>query len=81
MSLAAGVIAIVLVVFFLVGVAVGVIVVFALSARRADKAEREEPWPQAPRADWPYLGDPDPDPDPDDEEPGPPSWWQDRGGR
>jgi hypothetical protein len=77
MSLAAGVIAIVLFVFFLVGVAVGVIVVFALSARRADKAEHQEPSPQAPRADWPYLGEPDPD----DEGPGRPPWRQDRGGR
>jgi hypothetical protein len=79
MSLAVGVIAIVLVVFFLVGVAVGVIVVFALSARRVDKAEHEEPSPRAPQADWPFPGEPEPDPD--DEEPGQPPWWQDRGGR
>src|ERR1019366_2025433 len=40
MSSTAGVLAVVLFVFFVVGVAVGIVVVIALSARRADNAER-----------------------------------------
>lgn len=77
MSVAAAVTAIVLLVIFLVGIAVGIIVVFAMSARRADKAERQDLPPEAPRADWPYLGEPDPD----DDEPGQPSGWPERGDR
>jgi hypothetical protein len=68
---AADVMAIVLFLFFLVGVAVGVLVVFAMSARRAHKAGPPLP-PVAPRPSaWPSrLGH-----DPDDREPNEPSWW------
>ncbi len=41
MSSTADVLAIVLFVFFAVGVAVGIVTVIALSARRADKADRQ----------------------------------------
>ncbi len=60
--------AIILFLFLLVGVAVGVLAVIALSARRAHTAVRYVPPP--PPA-WPYLAGRDPDEsDPD----GPPRW-------
>ena len=65
---AAAVMAIVLFLFFLVGVAVGVLVVIALSTRSADKTVS--------RPDtWPYRSGPDPD----QGEPDEPPWWQQRG--
>ena len=73
---AAAVTAIVLFLFFLVGVATGIAVVIALSARRAHKAERLDQLPAPPRAGWPYLNEPDLDDDESDE----PPWWQARGG-
>jgi hypothetical protein len=67
---AAGVMAIVLFLFFLVGVAVGVLLVVAVSARRAHKAVR----PVAPPTTWPHL----PGPGPDDSAPDEPAWWHAR---
>ena len=77
MSVAAAVTAIVLLVIFLIGIGVGIIVVFAMSARRADKAERRDLPPETPRTGWPYRGEPGPD----DDEPGPPPLWPERGDR
>ncbi len=76
MSGAAAVVAVVLFVFFLVGVAVGIVIVIAMSARRADKAVRLARVPVAPRRTWPYLDEEDPD----DDEPGESPWWPTRGG-
>ena len=74
MSAAADVMAGVMFAFFLVGVAVGVVVVIALSARRADKAARQSPPAEPPRRTWPYR------PETDDHGPDEPPWWQARGG-
>jgi hypothetical protein len=72
---AADVMAIVLFLFFLVGVAVGVLVVVAVSARRAHKAGPPLP-PVAPSPSaWPYR----PGHDPDEREPNEPPWWHARG--
>ena len=66
---AADVMAIVLFLFFLVGVAVGVLVVVAVSARRAHKAGPLLP-PVAAPSNWPYrLGR-----DPDETESNEPGW-------
>jgi hypothetical protein len=70
---AAAVMAVVLFLFFLVGVAVGVLVVIAVSARRAHKvASHVAPPPQT----WPYQSGPGPDEGGADE----PPWWQARSG-
>jgi len=61
--------AIVLFVFFAVGVAVGIVTVIALSARRADKADRRPRQRPAPAADPGYF---------DDEPAEEPPWWQSR---
>ncbi len=59
-------------VFFAVGVAVGTVTVIALSARRADKADRWRRHAAAPAAEAAYF---------DDDEPGEqPPWWQRRDG-
>jgi hypothetical protein len=71
MSATADVLAIVMFVFFAVGVAVGIVIVIAFSAQRADKADRQHRRPAPPAADPGYY----PDDDPDDE----PPWWQSRG--
>ncbi len=76
MSNAATVMTVVMFFFFLVGVAVGIIAVFALSAHRAGKANRQNRPPRTRRGEWPYLSEVDPD----DEEPDEPRWWQARGG-
>jgi hypothetical protein len=70
MSVTADVMAVVLFLFFAVGVAVGVVVVIALSARRADQADRWSPRRGTPAARSGYSDD-----EPDDE----PPWWQTRG--
>ena len=71
MSATADVMAVVLFVFFAVGVAVGVVVVIALSARRVDRADRWNRRPGTPVARSGYS---------DDDEPGDDSpWWQTRG--
>ena len=70
---AAAVIAIVLFLFFLVGVVVGVLVVIALSARRAHKAA---PQARPSAGTWPDLSEPDPGEGGPDE----PPWWRARGG-
>jgi hypothetical protein len=63
--------AIVLFAFFAVGVAVGVVVVIALSARRADQADRWSRRERPPAARSSYS---------DDDEPGDDSpWWRERG--
>ena len=72
---AAAVTAIVLFLFFLTGVATGILVVIAMSARRAHKkADRPDPPPGTPRVGWPYLNEPDSD----DDEPDEPPWRQAR---
>ena len=71
MSVTADVMAIVLFVFFAVGVAVGVVVVIALSARRADQAYRWSRRQGTPPARSGYSDDDEPD----DDSP----WWQERG--
>lgn len=76
MSGAAAVVAVVLSVFFLVGVAVGIVMVIAVSSRRADKAVRPDRAPVASRRTWPYLDEASPD----DDEPGEPASWPTRGG-
>ena len=71
MSVTADVMAIVLFVFFAVGVAVGVVVVIALSARRADQADRWSRRQGTPPARSGYSDDDEPDDEP--------PWWQTRG--
>ena len=71
MSATADVMAIVLFAFFAVGVAVGVVVVIALSARRADQADRWSRRQGTPPARSGYSDDDEPD----DDSP----WWQERG--
>ena len=69
----AAVFAIVMFLFFLVGVAVGVVLVASLSARRAEKVKvprRIDP----PLKAWPL----DPETGPDDDEPDEPPWWRSR---
>ena len=68
---AAAVMAVVLLLFFLLGVAVGVLVVIALSARRAHHAVRQT---RPVTGAWHLPG-------PDTEQGGPdePPWWQARG--
>jgi hypothetical protein len=72
---AAAVMASVLFVFFGVGVTVGVLLVMALSARRAHKAARR-PGPALPRPGRRPYG---PETDLDDDGPDQPPWWQARG--
>ena len=74
MSPTADVMAIVLFVFFAVGVAVGVVVVIALSARRVDTANRRNRRPRTPDLSSGYFADDD---EPGDE-PDEPRWWQTR---
>ena len=70
---AAAVMAIVLFLFFLVGVAVGVLVVIAVSARKAHKAVPQiRPVAPPPSDRWPYRSGYDPDEDGPDE----PPWWR-----
>lgn len=72
---AAAVMAIVLFVFFLAGIGVGIIAVYAVSVRRAGKADGQDHSPEAPRDEWPYLNEAGPDDEPDE-----PPWWQARTG-
>ena len=72
---AAAVLAILFFLFFGVGVGVGALVVFAMSARRAHKAVPQVRPVDAPRGTWPYLPGHDPDEDGPEESP----WWQARG--
>jgi hypothetical protein len=74
MSAAADVMAAVLFVFFGVGVAVGIVVVIALSAHRADKADRWSSRGRTPDGGSGYYGDDEPDDGPEE-----PPWWQTRG--
>jgi hypothetical protein len=74
MSGGAVVMAVVLFIFFAIGITVGFVVVIALSARRADRAERQNRRTPPPRGRWPYL----PETGPHDEEPDEPGWWHDR---
>jgi hypothetical protein len=73
MSVTADVMAVVLFLFFAVGVAVGVVVVIALSARRADQADRWSRHQGTPAARSGYSDDEPDGPD------GQPPWWQTRG--
>ena len=70
---AAAVMAVVLLLFFLLGVAVGVLVVIALSARRAHQSVRQT---RPVTSTWPHLPGPDPEEGGADESP----WWQARDG-
>jgi Flp pilus assembly protein protease CpaA len=75
MSAATATVTIVLFVLFLSGVAVGFLVVTALSARRADKALRLVS-PASPHpGQWPHPPAAGPDDTPDE-----PGWWHGRGG-
>jgi len=69
---AADVMAIILFAFFLAGVATGIVVVAALSARRAHKAARRIGPATPPLSRRPYV--PEIDDGPDE-----PPWWQTRG--
>ncbi|HEX2821516.1 MAG TPA: hypothetical protein VHO07_15295 [Streptosporangiaceae bacterium] len=60
----------VLLAFFGVGVAVGIVVVVALSAHRGDKADRWSRRGRTPDGGSGYYGDDEPDE---------PPWWQTRG--
>jgi hypothetical protein len=73
---ATAVMAIVLFLFFLVGVAVGVLGVIAWSARRAHKTVPQAQPVAAPPGTWPYL----PGHDPDEGGPDEPPWWHARSG-
>jgi hypothetical protein len=73
---AAAVTTIVLFLFFLVGVTVGVLVVIAVSARRAHKTVPQARPVARPPGTWP---DP-PGHDPDEGGPDEPPWWHVRGG-
>ena len=64
----------VLLVFFGVGVAVGIVVVIALSAHRADNAYRWDRRGRTPDGGSGYYGDDGPDDEPDES-----PWWQTRG--
>ncbi len=77
MSATAAVMA-VLLVFFGVGVAVGIVVVIALSAHRADNADRLNRRGRMPDGGSGYYGNDEPDDGPDDG-PEEPPWWQTRG--
>jgi MFS superfamily sulfate permease-like transporter len=74
---AVGALALVLFIVFLVGIAVGVVVVIASSARRADAATRREGPVVPPQERWPHL----PGTNSDDQEPDEPPWRHARGGR
>jgi hypothetical protein len=70
----AAVTGIVLLVFFVAGIAVGIVIIIAMSARRTGKAndpDRPETPEEAP-LDTEEHG-------PDDDEPDKPPWWQARG--
>jgi hypothetical protein len=72
----AAVLAIVFFLFLLVGVAVGVLVVIAVSARRAHQAVPQVRPVAPPAGTWPYL----PGHDPGEGGPDEPPWWHERGG-
>ena len=74
--MSAAAVTIVFLLFFLVGIAVGVLVVIALSARRAHKAVPHVRPVAPPPGTWPYLSGPGPD----EGEPDEPSWWHARSG-
>lgn len=75
--MSAAAVTIVLVLFFLVGTAVGVLAVIAVSARRAHKAVLQTQPVGPPRpGTWPYP----PGHDPNEGVPDEPPWWHVRGG-
>ncbi|GEM_PF-4113622 len=61
MSGAADVMAIIMFAFFLAGVATGFVLVVALSARRADRADRQSRRAALARRSWPYRDQVRPD--------------------
>jgi len=78
MSGTADVLAVVLLVFFLIGVGVGIVAVIAMSARRVDIADRWHRGGGSPEGEPAYpFEDED---EPDDDEPNEPGWWQSRDG-
>jgi hypothetical protein len=74
--MSAAALAVVLLLFFLIGVAVGVLVVTAVSARRAHRAVPPVQPVAPPSGTWPYP----PGHDPDEGGPDEPPWWHARGG-
>jgi hypothetical protein len=80
MSGTAEVLAVVLLVFFLIGAGVGVVVVIAMSARRVDTADRWHRGAGVPEAAYPSEGEDEDETEPDDNEPNEPGWWPSRGG-
>jgi hypothetical protein len=73
MNAAADVMAAVLLAFFLAGIAVGVVVVIAVSVRREERAaHRNHPAPRDGLSYFPEAG-------PDDDDLDQPPWWQARG--
>jgi MFS superfamily sulfate permease-like transporter len=74
--MSAAVLAIVFLLFLLVGVAVGVLIVIAMSARRAHKAVPQTRPVAPPPPTWPYR----PGHDSDEGRPDEPPWWQVRDG-
>jgi hypothetical protein len=77
MSAASAVMATVLAVFFLFGVGTGILVVMAVSARRADRAVRQIQLAPAHPGTWPYR----PAHLPAGGELDRPAWWPARNGR
>jgi hypothetical protein len=80
MSGAAETLAVVLLVFFLIGAGVGVVVVIAMSARRVDTADRWHRGADLPEAVYPSEDEDENEDEPDDDEPNEPGWWQSRDG-
>jgi hypothetical protein len=76
MSGTADALAVVLLVFFLIGAGVGVVVVIAMSARRVDTADRRHRGAGFPEGEYPSEDETEPD----DDEPNEPGWWQSRDG-
>jgi hypothetical protein len=66
---------VILLVFFAVGIAVGIVVVIAMSARRTDRQEREGGADEDAKG---YYGPPEPDEDGPGDDLGKPPWWSAR---
>lgn len=67
---------VILLVFFLVGIAVGIVMVIAMSARRTGREERQG---GADEDAGGYFGPPEPDEDGPVDDLGKPAWWSARG--
>jgi hypothetical protein len=69
---------VILLVFFAVGIAVGIVIVIAMSARRTGRPERQD---GADEDAGGRFGPPEPDEDSLGDDLGKPPWWQARDGR